>query len=165
MMFLRSLRPFIAQRRSLVVAAVAAALVLVAATSARAGSEGTQAVRWVGDLGTAKQLSERTGKPMLIVFGAEWCGYCTKLNDDTLSHPQVSRYINEGFVPVHLDLDEQKWAAKILEVRTLPCSVVLAPNADQLGRIVGYEEPSPFFQKLSAARRVGEQITQTSAAR
>ena len=138
-----------------------AALFALAASHSRA-AEGTKSIEWVGDLGTAKEMADATGKPLLIVFGADWCGYCKKLDRETLAHPQVSRYINDGFIPVHMDLDKQKWAARILEVKTLPCTVVLAPNADQLGRIVGYEDPSPFFKKLTQARRMQDRITQTS---
>ena len=139
-------------RRLLLTAATVAGLVATLAVTRPALAEGTPAVNWAGDLAEAKQLSDRTGKPMLIVFGADWCGFCKKLDAETLAHPQVSRFINDSFVPVHLDLDTQKRAARILEVKTLPCSVVLAPNADQLGRVVGFEEPSSYFRKLTAAR-------------
>lgn len=135
-------------------AVVGALAVQHAATAA----EGTKAIRWVDDIGTAKEIADATGKPILIVFGADWCGYCKKLDKETLSHPAVANYVNQGFVPVHLDLDREKWAARVLEVKTLPCTVVLAPNADQLGRIVGFEEATPFYQKLAGARKLQDRL-------
>lgn len=153
----RSSAPY---RRSILAAALVAA---VAAGAAGAGDP-SPAIRWVDGLPQAKSVSDRTGKPMLIVFGADYCGYCKKLDADVFANPQVSRYINEGFVPVHLDTaeDANKRAAQILEVTHLPCSVILAPNADQLGRISGYKEASPYFQDLAAARQLQSKIKKVS---
>ena len=152
--------------------------VVVAATSAAVAQTGRDAklvpcvatpgaksINWAGSLAEAKALSDKTGKPMMIVFGADWCGYCKKLDADVLSNPQVSRYVNEGFVPVHLEVPSGVDAGntrevRILGVQTLPCTVLLNSDADQLGRIRGFKEAGPYFQDLSAARKLQTTVRQ-----
>ena len=118
---------------------------------------------WQADLYSAHKLAVRDGKPMLLVFGAEWCGWCKKLEKSTLGDPQMVRYINSTFVPVHIDVDEQKKVAEILEVETLPCTIVLSPDADLLGRLEGFDNPPGLYQKLAAAKKLQDRVSQTSA--
>ena len=150
--------------RRLLTAAAAAALML-SATVASAGED----VAWVKDLTTARAVSQKTGKPILVVFGAEWCGYCKKMERTTLAHPQTVALINERFVPVHLDLTDQKnptaekRVAGILKVEKLPTSVVLTSDADLLGRISGYQSSARFYEKLTTAEQVGANIRMAGA--
>ena len=142
------------------------ATLLLQTLSLAAEPTGRRGVAWQPDLIAAHRLANAQNKPMLIVFGAEWCGYCKKLDQLTLNSPQLAEYINSSFVPVHLDADKDKRAATILEVKSLPCSIVLSPRADLLKRIEGFHSPGPFYQKLSAARDLhAKQIRQTSQTR
>lgn len=109
-------------------------------------------IHWHGDLKTAHKQAVSEGKPILVVFGAEWCGFCKKLERQTLNTPEMTQYINENFVPVHLDLDKEQKIGAILEVQALPCTVVLSPDADLLGKINGYQTAGPYQKSLAAAR-------------
>lgn len=111
-------------------------------------------IEWFTDLYEAHQVSIQTGRPMMIVFGAEWCHYCKQLESQTLSQPQMIAYVNQHFVPVHLDMDKDrdKEVARILEVKPLPCTVVLSPQADLLGKILGYYDVPSFRMHLEEAR-------------
>jgi thioredoxin-like negative regulator of GroEL len=120
-----------------------------------------EGLAWQKDLRTAREVAVRDKKPMMLVFGAEWCGYCKKLESTTLANPQMVKYINSTFVPVHIDVDKDPRVAKILEVESLPCTIILSAEADLLGRIEGFETPSSLYQKLAAARQVQARISQT----
>ena len=131
-----------------------------------AGGKPSKAVRWADDLHSARDEARRTGKPILIVFGAEWCGYCKKLDRDTLSDRTTAATINERFVPVYLDVTERemtpaKKVAQILEVKTLPSCVILSPEADLLGRMKGYQSPAAMGRELAAAKQVQDRIQVT----
>ncbi|MCA9077452.1 MAG: thioredoxin family protein [Planctomycetaceae bacterium] len=130
-----------------------------------AESNGQSALQWQPDLQSAYEISSRENKPMLLVFGAEWCGWCKKLEKSTLENPQMAKYINETFVPVHIDVDGNKRIAEILEVESLPCTIVLSPQADLLGRFEGYAKPGPMYKKLAAAKELQNRIAPASGSR
>lgn len=119
-----------------------------------AATTSQQGVRWHQDLRSAHKQAVAEGKPIMIVFGAEWCGFCKKLEKQTLNTPEMTRYINENFVAVHLDLDKEQKIGEILEVKALPCTIVLSPDADLLGRINGYQTVDPYQKNLAAARQL-----------
>lgn len=110
-------------------------------------------VVWFHDLYEAHQVSVATGRPMLIVFGADWCHYCRELDTKTLTNPNLAAYVSANFVPVHLDADRDKRVAEILKAKPIPCTVVLSPNAELVARIFGYEEVQPYFGELEKSRQ------------
>lgn len=122
-----------------------------------------QGVAWFHDLYEAHKASASTGKPMLIVFGASWCHYCRELETKTLTNPQLASYIESNFIPVHLDKDHDKQVAEILKVKSIPCTVVLSPDANLVAKTLGYEEVQPYFAQLEKARqrymRMQQQLT------
>lgn len=117
---------------------------------------------WHRDMQKAHQMAINEGKPMLIVFGASWCKFCTKLEKETLTDPRMAQYISRNFVPVHLDLDKEKKVGKILGVKSLPCTVVLSPEADLLGKIVGYKSVESMQEQLQRALRTQDVLKQAS---
>lgn len=121
-------------------------------------------IHWQIDLPTAAKVAAAQNKPILIVFGADWCHYCKKLEKETLSKPEMARYINQTFVPVHLDADKDKKVAQTLKVTGLPCSVVLTPDAKLIGRIEGYQKEVAFREKLGDAEK-NFQLVQAAGSR
>ncbi|MEZ6067660.1 MAG: thioredoxin family protein [Planctomycetaceae bacterium] len=140
---------------------LAAVLMTILGATASA-AEPASRVEWQPDLKAAHKLARQTNKPIMIVFGADWCTYCHKLERNVLNQPEMSTYINEHFVPVHLDFDDEQKVAEILEVKSLPCTVVISPNADLLGKFVGYAEAPKFAANLESAEDVYRTI-QTAA--
>lgn len=122
----------------------------------------SQGIVWFDDLNAAHKISLKQNKPMLVVFSADWCGYCRKLRKTTLSDPKLAGYVNAAFVPVYLDFDRQKKVAKILGVRSIPCSIILSPQADLLGRQVGYVSVKKYRLVLDDARRLHAKLIQAN---
>ena len=123
----------------------------------------TESIHWHSSLKAAHKVAVSENKPLLLVWGAEWCGFCKKLEGETLAHPALARYINETFVAVHLDYDKDEKVRDILEVERLPCTIVLTPQAEQLERFEGFHQPADVYQKLSTARQLYLELTQTSS--
>lgn len=125
----------------------------------------TKAIHWQASLKDAHKVAIQRNMPIMLVFGAEWCGYCKKLEKTTLSNPQLAKYINNTFVSVHIDVDEEEKIAEILEVKSLPCTIILSPNADLLGRLEGFMKPAPMFEKLTSAYKLYSEVQQASGQR
>lgn len=134
---------------------------LVAVTAWGAGPQ-KSAVVWQPNLQAAHKAALKADKPILLVFGADWCTYCKKLESQTLGNAQLAKYINTNFIPVHIDVDEEPKVSEILEVKSLPCTVVLTPNADLIGRYEGYCQPNQFYQKLTAAQKLHQEVQQAA---
>jgi len=120
-------------------------------------------IQWQKDLRSAHRAAIKSGKPILIVFGAEWCGFCHKLERETLNESETSNFVNSQFITVKLDLDKDVRAAKILGVKSLPASIVVNTEADLLGRIVGYQDSAKYTKNLRQALRIHNQLQQVAA--
>lgn len=117
-----------------------------------------QKVQWRTDLNEAHQESVSQNRPLLIVFDADWCAYCRKMEDGTLSDTSVVSYVNDRFIPVHLNLENNSRIAEILEVDRIPCTIALSPRADLLGRVVGYINTVQYRETLARVRALQARI-------
>lgn len=109
-------------------------------------------IQWKTDLKAAQKEAKETGRPMIVVFGADWCAYCDRFEKSTLGEPKTAEAINRDFVPVLLDFDDEQKIAAVMEVEALPCTVLLSPEADLLGRVVGAKSPRELRTALEKAK-------------
>jgi len=124
---------------------VLTALILVAIVQ----KTGSAAVKWGNDLKTAAVQSQRSGKPILITFTASWCHYCHKLLDETFTDPQVIARVNQYFVPVVLDADQNEQAVQLLGIEAFPSTVVISPELNVLGQIKGFHKAPQMLRQLT----------------
>jgi uncharacterized protein YyaL (SSP411 family) len=50
-------------------------------------------------------VAARTGKPILLSLTATWCTQCAEMDEETYAEPRIAANINDGFVPVRVDVD------------------------------------------------------------
>ena len=136
------------------------AVLFLCGLATAAGPGDRTKIAWHTDLKAAHKIAVREQKPMLIVFGAEWCVYCKKLEAETLGNPVMASYVRSEFIPLRLDFDRDAEIADILEVKSLPCTVVLSPEADLLGRIDGYVKAGEYQAALKKARQLQIRLRQ-----
>lgn len=115
-------------------------------------------IHWRSNLDQAHAEAVKSNKPMLVVFGAEWCTFCKKMDDTAFVDPTLVTFVNNSFVPVQLDLDQNQRTAAILEVDRIPATVALAPNADLLGRVIGYVNVDTYRESLSKVRTLHQKV-------
>ncbi len=127
---------------------------LQAETASKKGYQSDTGIKWHKDLDTAHKAALKSNKPVFIVFDAEWCTFCRKLEKETLSDPRMVRYLNEAFEPLHLDFDKDRKLADILKVKSIPCTVVISSEADLLARQVGYSKVPSYHSMLEKARKL-----------
>lgn len=110
-------------------------------------------LQWQTDVQRALWQARQQRKPLLVVFGAPWCRFCKKLEQETLAHPPLADYLNRQYVPLHVDVDQQPELAKQLGVKSLPATVLLGPDVRYWGTVGGFAEPDAYYQKLVAVHR------------
>jgi thioredoxin-like negative regulator of GroEL len=102
---------------------------------------------------------------MLIVFDADWCKYCDKMEDKTFKDSSVSNYVNDKFIPVRLDLADNQKIAEILEIERIPCTIALSPRADLLGRVLGYVNTVQYRETLGRVRALQARVERKLASK
>ena len=96
-----------------------------------------------GDYDSAVSLSREENKPLLLIFSADWCGYCTKLKQDILVDDSTKNYIT-----CVIDTDMDKGITKKHKARSLPTSVVLN-KGEETKRKIGYKNKTDYTNWLS----------------
>lgn len=122
-------------------------------------------LKWGNDLKKAATQSQKTGKPILITFTASWCHYCHKLLDETFTDQKVIAQVNEHFVPVVLDADENDRAVELLGIEAFPSTVVISPELNVLGRIRGFHPAPQMARHLAPFCRKQQPELQQAVAR
>ena len=96
---------------------------------------------WKSDWEAGLQQAETTGKPMLVLFTADWCGPCQELKKDVLSDAQVAGRLRNEFTLVKVDLTEQGGpngqTAATYGVRGIPTLIRFNAKGEQVDRLSG----------------------------
>ena len=138
-------------------AACALGMGLLAMNAAMAGGEG-----WLTDLEKAKAQAKAEKKMVLIDFtGSDWCGWCIKFDEETLSKTEFKEFAKKNLVLVELDYPRKKQQSAALKaanerlkkqykVTGFPTFVLLDSGGEEIGRQVGYIEGGPpaFIKKI-----------------
>ena len=120
-----------------------------------------EGIRWGRDFQTAMRQAAASGKPIVIDFWADWCGWCERLDQTTNIDPLVVK-LSKQFVAVKVDTEGSPAQVAIAiqyGVTSLPTIAFLSPSGRQLLRVTGYQGPGKFPLTLEKALLVAERIT------
>lgn len=116
---------------------------------------------WLEDLKEARTEAKRTGKPLVILAKAVWCGPSNHLQAKTIPDEKVQTALS-GFVLFKLDIDKNKEAVEELGVRATPTMFVENSAGERLGESLGVLPPEklvPWLTKMAdAADRVSKRV-------
>jgi thioredoxin-related protein len=140
-------------RRSLVVAAFAAMVVLAA------GARPALAVDWK-HWNEGLAAAGRTGRPVIVDVYTDWCGWCRRMDNEVYARPEVSEYLEKHFVTIRLNAESNEpttWqgttrTAKALaakfDVSGYPTTIFLTSEGEHLANAPGYIKADRFMLLL-----------------
>lgn len=110
-------------------------------------------IEWREDYAAARAQAQRERLPMLVDFGASWCGACGDLDRNTFSDPRVVRE-GQRFVAVRVDLSpdkdtpEKRAVLRSYNGRGLPLVVLHSSDGREAERLETFEEPADFLARM-----------------
>ena len=110
----------------------------------------TEELKWEKDYASALKRAQAEKKPMLVMMTATWCGWCKKLEHDTLSDAWVRHFLS-GFVLVKAF--EDKAVEKQYGCGGYPTLVFTDSEGKLIHKVVGYEERLSFSTDVCRAYR------------
>lgn len=117
--------------------------VSVRGTGLRAG------IQWRTDLRAANQESMETGLPILMKLSADWCGACQRMKHQTFADPALADVVNDGFIPIEIDIDRHESLARQLRIESIPTTLVISPDGEIVARQVGFQTVDQMERSLA----------------
>ena len=115
------------------------------------------ALQWETSEQAALQKASDEHKPILIDFGATWCGACKEFEEKTFPDPQV-RAQGARFVALHVDAtdDDDPAVAKVRQkyhaTEGLPVVVLLDSHGQEAKRFTEFVPPDRFAAALATVQ-------------
>jgi hypothetical protein len=97
--------------------------------------------------------ARRRGAPVLLSLSATWCGACHRMDAETYAEPRIAANVNDGFVPVRVDVDRRPRVRERYNMGGFPSTVFCTPE----GKILtgaGYLGPEGMRQVVDRVREM-----------
>ncbi len=92
-------------------------------------------------------------RPLFLYFHGQWCTWCRDFQDESLEHDDVAKTIQDGYIPVLIDLDRRRDLFTRYGGRGLPFVVIVDALDNVQGRFTGHVGPADLHQVLLERRR------------
>ena len=128
-----------------------------------------EGVSWHHDLESAKTVAKETRRLVLVHFWTTTCGPCVALDQNVFNQPGVASAIEQQFVPVKLNADENSATAISFGVNRVPTDVVITPDGQLVGKLVSPSTPAAYVAEVTTianrfATRTGQAFAMASTA-
>lgn len=131
---------------------------VAAPTSDALPASAPERIEWT-DFGSGLARARSLGRPMLVNFVTDWCGYCIKMDRTTFKHPSVVARLSE-IVAARVDTEDPREVhgyrgadlAARFQVGGTPTFALVDGGGRVLARTGGYQTPEQFLRWLDGAR-------------
>ena len=107
----------------------------------------TPVINWLSyDKGMALGKSQQ--KKVFINFFATWCSFCRMMDTKTFTDAAVVNYLNDNFVPVKVDVDQEQEVAAQYNIRPLPDMWFVSEKGEAIGNKPGFTGPEDMLPVL-----------------
>jgi len=94
----------------------------------------------------AFKIAKSENKAVFILFSTEYCRWCTKLKETTLTNPKLIKRLNKEFIVLFLDRDIDIYPSKY-KVKAVPAIYFTDKNEEVFTSMVGYhKDPQDFIK-------------------
>ena len=118
---------------------------------------------WSTSYGVSLRKARESGRPLLISFHAEWCGWCKLMERDVFTDAAVRKDL-EDFVCLKIDADQDETTAMAFHIGSLPRTVVVNTNGFISADHVGYMDADRLRAWLAASLASGARGTEQEKA-
>lgn len=87
-------------------------------------------------------------KSIFLYFYAQWCTYCTKLKQTTFLDKKVQSYLEDHFISISVDTDQNQALSRNWQVTGLPTMWFLTPEGDRISSLPGYVDGPQLLKIL-----------------
>lgn len=114
-------------------------------------------IPWMEDYAAAKQLAQQSSRPLLVDFGASWCGACGELERHTFTDPRVVRD-SQRFVAVRVDLSpgqdtpDKKALLASYQHGGLPLVVLHDRTGAEAARVTNFVDADAFLGLMKSVQ-------------
>ncbi|WP_336024761.1 DUF255 domain-containing protein [Halobellus salinisoli] len=92
-------------------------------------------------------------RPVLLALTATWCDSCHEMDAETYGEPRIAANVNDGFVPIRVDVDRHPRVRERYNMGGFPSTVFCTPS----GKVITgatYLAPDGMRQVLDSVRDV-----------
>lgn len=100
------------------------------------------------DIDLALNAAQSENKSVVIFFDQASCVYCDMLKRDVLSNSDVQKQLNENYVFLLVDINENPKFADKYRVYGTPIIKFIEPSGKVIHEIQGYVEADEFLKEL-----------------
>ena len=115
-------------------------------------------IRWYSSIEKARSDAEAGGNHVLLSFEASWCPWSQLLHDSLFADSAVVDSL-QTFRCVRIDVEVDSTARDEFGVSLYPTIVITDAYGGELGRVLGYQEPSVFLDLLSPIKSRTDRVS------
>lgn len=119
--------------------------------SAMAPAVAAKHIVWLDDLDAALKQAGQAKKLVMADFSTTWCGWCKRLDAQTLSDPRVAKRAAQ-FVAVRIDGDKHRGLVEKYRIQGYPTILFLDATGREVHRVAGFLDPEPFLAEMQKAQ-------------
>ncbi len=120
-------------------------------------------VRWEPWSAEALERARRERRFVLIDGAASWCHFCHVMDETTYSDPTIGAILRDRFVTIRFDVDASPELAERYGEWGWPATILLSPDAEELGKLRGYVPAAELYPVLSSLGEKGAVAPLTTA--